>query len=106
MKRSLFIALWGLLGTAAAAQSTDFSVGPGSLEEDRLVFRYTTPFPGLTKVLLSDAAGELLWRGQYINGEGAQEVRFRADRLQPGTAYTFRFEYKLDAQEVSFTLPL
>jgi len=104
--RLFCLMVFGLLGTALKGQQADFRVGPAQLDGEKLTFAYTTPYPGLTKVLLRDGSGQIVWRGQYIDGDGPQEVRFRASYLEPGESYTFLFEYKLDSQIVRFTRPL
>ena len=83
-----------LAGNKAFSQVEQFSVGNYAFRGEALVFDYITPYPGLTKVTLLDAEDRPVWRGQYVDNDGPQQVRFRAARLTPGEAYTFRFEYK------------
>lgn len=71
--------------------------------EGKLVFNYYTPYPGMTKVKLFKASGELLWRGQYLNQKGTQIVQFRAHHLEAGQAYIFQFDYKLKTVRIPVT---
>lgn len=55
---------------------------------------YEVRYSGMTKVRLYNEAGNLVWRGQYLNEkEGAWQVHFRMDLL-PAGHYRFEFEYK------------
>ena len=79
-----------------------FSVQNPTVNNGRLVFNYYAPYPGLTKVKLYDSDGNLLWRGQYIDPEGNNELRLRSERLEPGEAYVFQFDYKLESVRIPF----
>jgi hypothetical protein len=73
-----------------------FRVDAPQIDAEAVEFTYFAPYPGMTKVLLYDAKGQLIWRGQYVDPEGSNKLRLRSSYLESGMAYTFHFEYKLE----------
>ena len=103
---SIFLLGACLLANRVAAQSKgNFRVDAPSVDAEAVEFNYHAPYPGLTKVLLYDAEGRLVWRGQYIDPEGNNKLRLRSSYLETGVAYVFHFEYKLDRVKIPVTGP-
>jgi hypothetical protein len=73
-----------------------FRVDAPQVNAEAIEFNYFAPYPGMTKVLLYNAKGQLIWRGQYIDPEGNNKLRLRSSYLESGMAYSFHFEYKLE----------
>lgn len=100
----IFVVFCTLFSTLHAQSKGSFNIRNHFENEGRLVFNYYAPFPGMTKVKLFDADGTLVWRGQYIDKEGDNELRLRSAALSRGESYVFQFEYKMDMVRIPVTL--
>ena len=104
LRTALLVSLCGFFFSLHAQPKGAFDIRNHSENDGRLVFNYYAPYPGMTKVKLFDAKGKLVWRGQYIDKEGDNELRLRSETLMRGEAYVFQFEYKTDMVRVPVTL--
>jgi hypothetical protein len=103
---SIFMLAGGLVSSGLMAQGKgNFRVDSPLVDAQAVEFNYYAPYPGMTKVLLFDAQGHLVWRGQYIDPEGNNKLRLRSNYLETGMAYVFQFEYKLERVRVEVVGP-
>lgn len=65
--------------------------------------KYEIPFDGMVEIRLYNEQDELVWRSQYIQTIGENEIRLRANRLPAGT-YTYELSYKGNKTHNSFTV--
>ncbi|MCB9233770.1 MAG: hypothetical protein H6581_19090 [Bacteroidia bacterium] len=89
----------------ADSKSKSFAVQSHNFQGNLIVFHYVCPFPGVTKVRLFDAEGNEIWRGQYNDEEGDNQVKFRSELLKSGQTYVFKFEYKHDNVMRTVSIP-
>lgn len=101
----MLLVLGGGWSAAHAQGKGKFTVQPPQFSAEALEFTYFAPYPGMTKVLLYDDSGHLVWRGQYIDPEGENKLRLRSNYLSSGAAYVFQFEYKLELIRVPVVAP-
>lgn len=105
----LLIGIFVAFGYPIFAQGTSakgkFKITNTNADKVAIEFEYYVPYPGLTKVLLFDDAGDMVWRGQYIDKEGDNTLRLRSSYLDQGRGYVFQFEYKLDRVRVPVVGP-
>lgn len=81
--------------TASSNAGGWFSILSSNLEGEYLVIRYTVRYPGMVKVKMFSETEQLMWRSQYVNNkEGEHKIVLRAKYLDPGSVYTFEFDYK------------
>lgn len=95
-----------LLAPSVSAQDKgNFRVESPSVNAEAIEFNYYAPYPGMTKVLMYDGQGNLIWRGQYIDPEGNNKLRLRSTYLKSGAPYVFQFYYKLDNVKIEIVAP-
>jgi hypothetical protein len=70
---------------------------------DHVLVNYEIPYGGMVEVRIYNALGRMVWRNQYIQRNGPNEVKIRSNRLPAGT-YNMRFTYKGLDTEHPFTL--
>jgi hypothetical protein len=64
------------------------------IQSDVVTIKYKIPYDGMVEIrLLSAQDSHIVWRSQYIQRNGDNEIRLRADRI-PGGAYTYVLTYK------------
>lgn len=100
-----------VIGTAASPPQAEeevesLQITGYTFEGEYLVFRYTVPFPGMTKVRLYDTGLTLLWRNQYVDDKkGDHRIALRATKLSSGVTYLFEFDYKGKVIRQAVTAP-
>ncbi len=91
--------------TSSSNAGTWFSILSSNLEGEYLVIRYTVRYPGMVKVKMFSENQQLMWRSQYVNSkEGEHKIVLRAKYLDPGSVYTFEFDYKNHKEQ--FKVPI
>jgi len=70
---------------------------------DKVIIRYSIPYDGMVEFRLFDAEQELIWRDQYIQLNGENEIRLKQTAL-PGGEYAYTITYKGRPTEGNFAV--
>ena len=75
------------------------------VSEELVSFRYEIRFGGMVELRLYTEEEELVYRNQYINRRGENQIRLKTRAFEPGKTYIVELNYKKSSFRKDFVIP-